>query len=89
MATLFVRHTVADYKAWRKQFDAFQPAGVGLGVKSAAVFQAVDNPNDVTVAHDFDTTDAARAFASAEGLKKAMKEAGVSGTPNIWITNKA
>jgi hypothetical protein len=89
MATLFVRHTVADYKAWRKGFDEFQPTGRELGIKSAAVYQASDNPNDVTVTHDFDTVEAARKFAAAEGLKKAMQKAGVTGTPTIWITNKA
>jgi hypothetical protein len=89
MATLFVRHTVADYKAWRKKFDEFQPIGAQHGVKSAAVYQAVDNPNDVTVTHDFDTAEAARTFVQAEGLKKAMQEAGVIGAPGIWITNKA
>jgi hypothetical protein len=41
----------------------------------------VDNPNDVTVTHDFDTVDAARMFVNAEGLKKAMQEAGVTGPP--------
>jgi hypothetical protein len=59
MATLFVRHTVADYNFWRKRFDEFQPIGAEHGVKSAAVYQAVDNPNDVTVTHDFDTVEAA------------------------------
>ena len=89
MATLFVRHTVADYKAWRKLFEEFQPKGVELGVKSAAVYQAADNPNDVTVTHDFDTVETARSFAQAEGLKNAMRDAGVIGAPTIWITNKA
>jgi Antibiotic biosynthesis monooxygenase len=89
MATLFVRHTVADYKAWRKKFDEFQPIGAQHGVKSAAVYQAVDSPNDVTVTHDFDTAEAARTFVQAEGLKKAMQEAGVIGAPSIWITDKA
>jgi hypothetical protein len=89
MATLFVRHTVADYNVWRKKFDEFQPIGAEHGVKSAAVYQAVDNPNDVTVTHDFDTIDAARSFVNAEGLKKAMQEAGVTGPPGIWITSKA
>lgn len=88
MATLFVRHTVADYKAWRKAFDDFQATAREHGVKSAAVYQASGNPNDVTVTHDFDTTDAARKFTEAEDLKKAMDKAGVSGIPTIWIANK-
>ena len=89
MATLFVRHTVADYNVWRKKFDEFQLIGVEHGIKSASVYQAVDNPNDVTVTHDFDTVEAARNLVQSEGLKKAMQEAGVIGAPGIWITNRA
>jgi len=89
MATLFVRHTVEDYKAWRKGFDEFQQTGQEHGIKSAAVYQAADNAKDVTVTHDFDTVDAARTFTLAEGLKTAMQKAGVVGTPTMWITNKA
>ena len=89
MATLFVRHNVSDYKAWRKAFDEFQPIGAQHGVKSAAVYQAADNPNDVTVTHDFDTPETARSFTQSDGLKKAMQQAGVVGAPTVWITNKS
>ena len=88
MVTLFVRHTVADYKAWRKGFDEFQPTGAGYGVKSAAVYQTADNPNDVTVTHDFDSVESARTFTQAKELASAMQKAGVIGAPTIWITNK-
>jgi hypothetical protein len=37
-------HTVADYNSWRKVFDEFQPAGAEHGARSAAVYQAPDNP---------------------------------------------
>ncbi len=44
MATLFVRHQAADYTAWRKAYDGFQPKARTLGVKSDAVYRAADNP---------------------------------------------
>ena len=88
MATLFVRVTVADYKAWRKIYDEFQPTAAGHGFKSTAVYQTVDNPNEVTVTHDFDSVEAARTFTQAEELKNAMQRSGVIGAPTIWITNK-
>jgi hypothetical protein len=90
MATLFVRHTVTDYKAFRKLYDEVGPAlHKAHGVTSQAVYQAADNLNDVTVVHEFPTVDAARHFLASEGLKKAMQSAGVVGAPTIWITNKA
>jgi hypothetical protein len=86
---MFVRHTVTDYAAWRKAYDAFQPTAKQMGVKAQAVYQATDNPNDVTVTHDFKTQSEAQAFASSEKLKTAMQKAGVTGAPQIWITSRA
>lgn len=88
MVTLFVRHTVADYAAWRKVYDGFAPAARGAGVTAAAVYQAADNPNDITVTHDFATLAAAQAFAASPELKAAMQGAGVVGAPTVWFTHK-
>ena len=88
MATIFVRHTVSDYKAWRKVYDDFASVRKPMGVTAAAVYQAADNPNDITVTHDFATLEAAHAFAKSAELKKAMQNAGVVGAPTIWFTNK-
>ncbi len=50
-----------------------------------AVFQSVDDPNDVTVWHDFAGTDEARGFVSSEELRNARQRAGVQGEPEIWF----
>jgi hypothetical protein len=88
MTTLFVRHTVADYEAWRKAYDDFAPTRKANDVTVHAVYQAADNPNDVTVTHDFATLEAAQSFVGSEELKRAMQGAGVVGAPTIWFTNK-
>jgi hypothetical protein len=88
MTTLFVRHAVANYKAWRKVYGDFAPVQKAKGVTAQAVYQAADNPNDITVTHDFATDEAAHAFANSEELKSAMQNAGVVGAPTIWFTNK-
>jgi hypothetical protein len=85
---MYVRHEVTDYAAWRKAYDAFDPTRRKLGVSGQAVYQSVDNPNDVTVTHDFKTADKAKAFASSPDLKTAMEKAGVKGTPQIWLTTR-
>jgi hypothetical protein len=56
---------------------------------AAAVYQAADNPNDVTVTHEFATVEAAQAFGKLEELRSAMRTAGVLGAPMVWVTNKA
>ena len=89
MVTLFVRHTVSDYKTWRKVYDEFAPIQKANGVEAQAVYQAADNPNDITVTHNFATREAAQTFSKNEELKKAMHKAGVVGAPTIWIADKA
>ena len=51
MATMFVRHTISDYKAWRKAYDEAASLQKAKGVTAQAVYQAADNPNDITVTH--------------------------------------
>jgi hypothetical protein len=58
-----------------------------MGVTGQAVYRSIDDANDVTVTHDF--TNAAKAFASSPDLKAAMENAGVKGTPQIWLTTRA
>jgi hypothetical protein len=89
MTTMFIRHAVANYEAWRKIYDDFASVQKAKGVTAQAVYQAADNPNDITVTHDFATVEAARAFVNSEELKSTMQNAGVVGAPTIWFTNKA
>jgi hypothetical protein len=89
MATMFVRHSVSDYKTWRKAYDEFASVQKAKGVTAQAVYQAADNPNDITVTHEFATVEAAQAFARSAELKNAMQNAGVTGAPTIWFTNRA
>ena len=86
---MFVRHEVTDYAAWRKVYNDFDATRRKLGVIAQAVYRSVDNPNDVTVTHDFKSADKAKTFAASSELKSAMEKAGVKGAPQIWITTKA
>ena len=46
-----------------------------------SVYQSIDNPNDVTVIHDFHSAEQARAFAASPELKAVMEKSGVKGAP--------
>lgn len=89
MVRMFVRHKVEDYGAWRKVYDAFDVERRPMGVIGDSVFQSVDDPNDVTVWHDFDSAEEARAFVSSDALRRAMQEAGVQGQPEIWFVRES
>ena len=85
MVRVFVRHNVEDYDAWRNVYEEFDPDRVLMGVKGDGVFQSVDDPNDITAWHDFDSVDDARAFVESDALREAMGRAGVRGEPQIWF----
>ena len=89
MATMFVRHNVTDFAKWKQVFDDLGPTQKRMGVTSDAVFRAADNPNDITVTHEFASIAAAQDFAGSAELKTAMQNAGVAGAPTIWFASKA
>jgi hypothetical protein len=86
---MFVRHPVSDYAKWRRAYDDFDGTRTKMGASGHDVYRSVDDPNDVTVWHDFATIDAARAFADSGELKTAMQNAGVAGPPTIWFAETA
>lgn len=86
---MFVRHEVVDYTSWKKVYDAFSPLQKNAGIFNQVVYQAIDNPNDVTVIHSFHNIEKAKAFASSPELKKDMEKAGVKGIAQIWFASKA
>ena len=88
MTTMFVRHTVSDYAAWRKVYDSVAPMQKAGGVTAQAVYRGADDSNDITVTHEFTSLEAARTFAGSADLKAAM-QAGVVGAPTIWFADKA
>ena len=65
------------------------PAAKGMGLTAESVYRAADDPNDVTVTHEFASLEAAQAFGASDALHAAMGSAGVVGAPAVWITNKA
>jgi heme-degrading monooxygenase HmoA len=75
--TALVRHRVANYEAWKTEYDAFAPIQAQHGVRAHQVLRSQDNPNDVVVTHTFDDVEKAKAFFAMPELKQAMSKAGV------------
>jgi hypothetical protein len=86
---MFVRHPVADFAAWKDGYDHFDAERKEMGVRGDAVFQALNDPKDVTVWHDFESKEEADAFVRSPRLKEVMDQAGVVGEPSIWFVRKA
>jgi quinol monooxygenase YgiN len=82
-AGMIVAHAVKDYAAWKKAYDSVEALRKRHGVIGAAVNQALDDPNLVTVYHQAETRAELQAFASSPELKTAMQQAGVTGAPEF------
>jgi heme-degrading monooxygenase HmoA len=89
MVYLCVRHNVNDYAAWKKVFDDSEALRKGSGMKADTVYQAVDNPNDVTVVNEFESLEQAKSFVESPALREGMAKAGVAGSPTIWFVQQS
>jgi hypothetical protein len=66
MAFILTRVQVGDYDAWKPMFDADQP-GVRKQAKGYRLFRSVENPGEVFVQVEFDSSEDA-----AEGRQKLL-----------------
>lgn len=88
MVRLFVRHSVENADKWLSGYLAGSQFRDANKVVADGVYRNVDDPNDLTVWHDFETAEAARAFAALPELKAIMLELGVVGEPSVWFTRE-
>lgn len=89
MATLIVHHKVQNYSAWRRAFDDHDKARQEFGSTGFQVFQSASDPNDVTALTNWPSIDAAKAFATSDSIKEAMKNAGVISQPEVTFLIEA
>ena len=77
MTTVHVNHRVADYDAWRPEFDRAMEAEWSSDIRSYQVWRGQDDPSLVFVTNTFDSREAAEAFANSSALREAMGRGGV------------
>ncbi len=83
MATIYVRHRVADFAKWKPVFDEHEGMRRAAGFIAHSVQRDADDPNIVIVAARVRDLARAREFAASEDLRAAMARAGVQGPPEI------
>jgi hypothetical protein len=71
-----VRFRVADYDAWRPQFDAAMERARGL-VRSYRVWRGQDDPNLVLTEETFDSRAVAETLLANPAIQQEMAEHGV------------
>jgi quinol monooxygenase YgiN len=82
---LAVRHTTADFAAWKRVFDEHAAVRKEHGATGHTLLQSADDPNTVTILNRFPDRASIDAFASDPSLAEAMKRAGVVSAPEITI----
>ncbi len=88
MAHLFARVSVEDYAAFRSVFDGAEEMRKSAGALSSAVYQSVDDPNEVIIEIEFPTVDAAKAFQGSQELREIQQRAGLKEPPRMLVVNE-
>ena len=85
MASMFVKHRVADFGRWKPVFDQHEPTRREGGVTAHSLHRDADDPNVIIIAFRVNDIARAREFASSSDLREALQRAGVQGPPEFWF----
>lgn len=85
MATIFLKHPVADYAAWRPLYDGDAPRRAAAGLTDVAVYRDAADSNMLLLVWTAEDTSGLDAMMKDEDLKAKMQEAGVTGPPEVWV----
>jgi heme-degrading monooxygenase HmoA len=83
MTSIYIRHEVADYDAWKPHFDDHASVREEHGAQGYHLFRGVENPDEVSIVFEWDGIESARQFFASSDVREAMREAGVVGDPEI------
>jgi hypothetical protein len=87
MASMFIKHRVADFSTWKPVFDEHEPARREFGTTAHSLHRDADDPNLVVIAFRVDDLARAKEFMASDELHAAMDRAGVVGPPEFWFTD--
>ena len=83
MPYVLIRHRVGNYAKWKRAFDAHGGTRRTHGSKGGWLFRSAKNPREVLILLRWNGLRAARRFVTSAELRKAMKNAGVRGRPEV------
>lgn len=83
MVRVLLRHSVEDYDTWKSHFDEHESTRKEHGEEGYQLLRETDDPNDLVMLFNWDSTENARGFLDSSDLRDTMAEAGVVGEPEI------
>ena len=87
MATMLVKHRVANFEKWKTVFDRFEGLREKHGFIGHSVHRDAVDPNIVVVVNRVRDMAGAKSYGGSHELHDAMAEAGVQGAPEISFLN--
>ena len=85
MAVAILSHPVADFAKWKVVYDGDQERRAGAGLKEIHVGQDSKDPNMVYMIYETKDPGVLQQMLSDPNLAETMKQAGVTGPPEIVI----
>ena len=80
---MVIKHKVADYIKWRKEYDAHDSIRTAYTISHYMVGRGTDDANMIVTATKFIDLQKAKDFSALPYLKEAMKKAGVISKPEF------
>ena len=87
MATMIVKHRVANFDQWKSVYDTMEKVRLDHGWAGHTVHRDATDPNLVVIVNRVMTLDGAKRYGGSEALHAAMAKAGVQGAPEIQFLN--
>lgn len=75
--TMMITGQVADFDTWKAGYDGGADLRAQAGVTAAKAYRSAENPNEITVFHEFANREAMEAFGKNAAFQEAIKRSGV------------
>ena len=89
MATMIVKHRVANFDSWKQVFDSMESTRRAHGWLGHSVHRDAADPNLVVVVNHVGDAEGAKRYGASGELRTAMQRAGVQGPPEIAFLEDA
>jgi quinol monooxygenase YgiN len=83
MATMIVKHRVANFESWKPLFDSMTAVRKEHGWTGHEVYRDANDPNLVTIVNHVRDIESAKRYGGSPALREAMARGGVQGPPDI------
>jgi len=87
MATMIVKHRVANFDQWKSVFDSMNSVRKEHGWIGSTVHRDAADPNVVVIVNHVKDLAGAKRYGGSQALRDAMAKGGILGAPEIQFLN--